>query len=237
MRNLVAFGFSLVLASQAFSAPIPSAPANCADSIAEKNYCAETVVPQGGFPFTVRFFIVVEKEVYPTVEVLLDKYLAFDKWPAYTDTVDSDTIVFNKSVRLADKVNADGAVIARHYYDYKLKSPIGYQKIRGLTYNSRLATPYVGSQGTIEFAAQTVGLQEVPAGEKPLNGAEGVKVQTGAINALDCTGTDLCSDNQWLLIYESSITPSITLLPKVAASSVERGLETVLIGMLFNSVD
>jgi|GEM_PF-3190497 len=237
MRNLVALGFSFVLSGQALSASLPTAPANCADSIAEKNYCAETVVPQGGFPFTLRFFIVVEKEVYPTIEVLLDKYLAFEKWPAYTDTVDSDSIVFNKSVRLTDKVNTDDTVVARHYYDYKLKSPIGYQKIRGVTHNKRLATPYKGAQGTIEFAAQTAGLQEVPVGEKPLNGAEGVRVQTGVINALDCTGTDLCSDNQWLLIYESSITPSITLLPKVAASSVERGLETVLIGMLFNSVE
>ncbi len=244
MKKLIALGFGCFLSSYAMAAEtgpipapaIPTAPADCAASIAEKGFCVETLFPAGGFPFTTRFFVVVEKEVYPTVEVLLDKYLAFDQWPAYTDTVGADTIVFNKSVRLTDATAADGTVIARHYYDYKLKSPIGYQKVRGVTHNRRLALPYTGASATIEFAAQTTGLQEVPAGEKPLNGAEGVKVQTGLINAVDCTANDLCTENQWLLIYESSITPSITLLPKVAASSVEKGLETVLVGMMFNSV-
>jgi hypothetical protein len=215
MKSLIVFGMSCLLSFQAWAdtsageklAPVPKDIAGCVSAIADQRYCVETI---------------------------LDKYLAFDQWPAYTDTVGSDAIVFNNSARLNDLTNNDGSVVARHYYDYKLKTPIGYQKVRGVTYNHRLAKPYAGSEGTIEFVAQTSGPQEVPAGEKPLNGAEGLKLQTGIINAISCTNTELCGEGQWLLVYESSITPAITLLPKVAAASIEKGLVTVLIGMLFN---
>jgi hypothetical protein len=237
MKTWIALGMGCLLtghavAETAKAPPVPKDVAGCVDSIAEKNFCVETEA--SSFPINIRFYIVVDKEAYPTVETLLDKYMAFDQWPAYTDTVGSDSIVFNRSARLADLDAEDGGTIARHYYDYKLKSPIGYQKVRGVTNNHRLAQPYAGAEGTIEFAAQTTGAQEVPSGEKPLNGAEGVKLQTGVINAVACENNTLCSEGQWLLTYESSITPAITLLPKVAAGSIEQGLETVLIGMLFN---
>ncbi len=237
MKTWIAFGMGCLLTGHAFAEtakapPVPKDVAACTAAIADQRFCVETNA--SGFPIDIKFYIVVDKETYPTVELLLDKYMAFDQWPAYTDTVGSDAIVFNRSARLDDLTADDGSTIARHYYDYKLKSPIGYQKVRGVTYNNRLATPYEGAVGTIEFAAQTSGAQEVPSGEKPLNGAEGVKLQTGVINAVDCTDNALCSEGQWLLTYESSITPAITLLPKVAAGSIQAGLETVLVGMLFN---
>jgi hypothetical protein len=237
MKTWIALGMGCLLTGHAFAEtakapPVPKDVAGCVASIEEQRFCVET--DASSFPISIRFYIVVDKEAYPTVETLLDKYMAFDEWPAYTETVGSDTIVFNRSARLDDMTSEDGSTIARHYYDYKLKSPIGYQKVRGVTYNHRLATPYAGSEGTIEFAAQTTGAQEVPSGEKPLNGAEGVKLQTGVINAVACTSNDLCGEGQWLLTYESNITPAITLLPKVAAGSIQQGLETVLVGMLFN---
>jgi hypothetical protein len=237
MKTWIALGMGCLLtghavAETAKAPPVPKDVAGCVASIAEQNFCVETEA--SSFPINIRFYIVVDKEAYPSVETLLDKYMAFDHWPAYTDTVGADTIVFNRSARLSDLSSDDGSTIARHYYDYKLKSPIGYQKVRGVTYNHRLDTPYAGAEGTIEFAAQTTGAQEVPNGEKPLNGAEGVKLQNGVINAVSCENNQLCGEGQWLLTYESSITPAITLLPKVAAGSIEAGLETVLIGMLFN---
>jgi hypothetical protein len=237
MKTWIALGMSCLLAGHAVAEtakapPVPKDVEACVAAIADQRFCVETEA--SGFPINVRFYIVVDKETYPTVETLLDKYLAFDQWPAYTDTVGSDSIVFSRSARLDDLSSEDGTTIARHYYDYKLKSPIGYQKVRGVTYNTRLATPYAGAEGTIEFAAQTSGVQQVPAGEKPLTGAEGVKLQTGVINAVACTDNALCGEGQWLLTYESSITPAITLLPKVAAGSIQQGLETVLVGMLFN---
>jgi hypothetical protein len=135
---------------------------------------------------------------------------------------------------MQDKVDGQGQVLMRQYFDYKLKSPIGYQKIRGITHNQRMIKPYRGAESTTEFVVQTSGVQEVPAGEKPLNGAEGLKLQTGSLNLVSCEGTGLCSDQQWIVIYESTITPAINLLPKVVASSVEKGIADVIVGMLFN---
>jgi hypothetical protein len=213
---------------------IPPIPAGCASSIADQGYCTATVIPSGGFPISIRFFVVVEKDIYPNSKALLDKYLAFSSWPDYVASTASDNIVFSKSVRMKDKTDAQGTVIARHYYEYKLKSPIGYQKVRGVTHNVHLKQPYQGAVSTTEFAAQTSGNQEVPAGEKPLTGAEGLKLQTGSMNMVSCAGTGLCSSDQWLVIYESSITPTINLLPKVVATSVENGIADVIVGMLFN---
>ncbi|WP_141732201.1 hypothetical protein [Oligoflexus tunisiensis] len=213
---------------------VPPIPADCADGIADQGYCTAAVIPSAGFPISILFFVVVEKDVYPNSKALLDKYLAFARWPEYVESTASDNIVFTKSIRMKDKTDAQGKVIARHYYDYKLKSPIGYQKVRGVTHNVHLKQPYQGAVSTTEFIAQTSGTQEVPAGEKPLTGAEGLKLQTGSLNLVSCTGTGLCSSDQWLVIYESSITPAINLLPKVVATSVENGITDVIVGMLFN---
>jgi hypothetical protein len=213
---------------------VPAIPASCTASVEDKGYCTETLIPSGGFPITVRFYVVVDKDNYPTGDDLLDKYLAFDQWPAYAESTGSDSIIFAKSVRMSDKKDAQGRVAMRHYFDYKLKSPIGYQKIRGVTHNYRLAKAHVGAVSTTEFYVQTSGPQDVPAGEKPLNGAEGVRLQTGALNLVSCAGTNLCSNSQWIVIYESTITPAINLLPKVVAQSVEKGVEDIIVGMLFN---
>lgn len=238
MRLWAGFLIGLYACTQAAMAAeqkaIPPIPANCAAGVADKGYCSEAVIPAGGFPFSIRFFVVVEKEVYPTGDELLAKYLAFDQWPAYAASTGSDNLIFTKSLRMGDKVDAQGQPILRQYFDYKLKSPIGYQRIRGITHNEHLKEAYIGAESTTEFVVQTSGPQEVPAGEKPLNGAEGLKLQTGSLNLVSCEGTGLCSDQQWIVIYESTITPAINLLPKVVSASVEKGIADVIVGMLFN---
>lgn len=238
MRLWATFVMGLYASSQAAVATeqktIPPIPANCAAGVADKGYCTEAVIPAAGFPFSIRFFVVVEKDVYPTGDDLLTRYLAFEQWPAYAASTGSDNLIFSKSLRMTDKVDAQGQPILRQYFDYKLKSPIGYQKIRGIMHNQRLKEAYVGAESTTEFVVQTSGPQEVPAGEKPLNGAEGLKLQTGSLNLVSCEGTGLCSDQQWIVIYESTITPAINLLPKVVSASVEKGIADVIVGMLFN---
>lgn len=238
MRLWATFVMGLYASTQAAVAAeqktIPPIPANCAAGVADKGYCTDVVIPAAGFPFSIRFFVVVEKDVYPTGDDLLDKYLAFEQWPAYAASTGSDNLIFAKSLRLTDKADAQGQPILRQYFDYKLKSPIGYQKIRGIMHNQRLKEAYIGAESTTEFVVQTSGPQEVPAGEKPLNGAEGLKLQTGSLNLVSCQGTGLCSDQQWIVIYESTITPAINLLPKVVSASVEKGIADVIVGMLFN---
>jgi len=132
-------------------------------------------------------------------------------------------------------IKQDNETIFRHFYDYRLKSPIGYQNVRGVTFNSRV-TPYAGALASLEFEAQNTGAQEVPAGEKLLVGSEGVKFQTGAVHAVSCAATNFCDDTQWLLVYETKLQPEIDLLPKVAATSIQAGIEALLVGMLFNDV-
>lgn len=214
---------------------IPPLPAQCAVDVAEKGYCVETSFTDNSFPFTIRYFVVVDKDVYPSSKELLDKYLAFDQYDAYVKTTGNENIVIAKSQSLPQKVNDQGSPILRQYFDYKIKTPLGYLKIRHTTNNETLAVPYEGAVSTTEFAVPMTGAQDVPDGEKALNGAEGLKFQTGSVSTVPCGGRPICSDSQWIVVYETTITPAVNILPKVAASSVEKGITDVIVGMLFNS--
>jgi hypothetical protein len=233
MKLAIALGLGL-LSSTLMAKELPQAPASCADDVAQIGYCSKVTAPTFRGPIDIQFFVVVDKATFPTVESVLDRYLSFDNWPAYSQSTDTDALLFNKSVRMSD-MQKDAETIFRHYYDYRIKSPIGYQKVRGVTYNTRV-TPYIGALASLEFVAQNSGPQEIPAGEKPLVGTEGVKFQTGAVHAASCEGLSFCDDSQWLLVYETNLQPEIDLLPKVAATSIQAGIEALLIGMLFNDV-
>ena len=78
------------------------------------------------------------------------------------------------------------------------------------------------------------GLQTVPAGENPLQGAEGLKYQSGQVHSVNCAeqSRDYCLPSQRLLIYEIEATPSIDILPKVAANAMQAAIEAILIGMV-----
>ncbi len=216
------------------AAVIPSPPPSCAEEVAQKGFCTETLFTNNAFPFTIRFFAVVDKAVYPNVDSLLAKYFAFGNWPDYVKSTGNDNIIYLSSQSMPDKEGAQGSKIVRHYFDYKIRSPIGFQHIRGVTHNTLLKVAHEGAVSTTEFEVQTTGEQEVPKGEKPLVGAEGLKLQYGSVSTISCEGQTICGPEQWLVLYESTITPAVNLLPKSAAAAVEKGITDVIVGMLFN---
>ncbi len=214
---------------------LPTPPASCAADIAAVGYCSTADAPPFKGAVDLRFFVVIDKASFATVDDVLNRYLSFNTWPAFAESTGTEDLVFTKSIRMPT-VQVNGTTVYRHYYDYKLKSPIGYQKVRGVTFNSKVAA-YPGALASVEFAAQIQGPQAVPAGEKPLNGVEGVQLQVGSVHAVDCDGRfDFCGNNQYLLMYESKIQPDIDLLPKVAAASISKGIEALLVGMWFNNI-
>lgn len=236
MKIALSLGLSLFASSLLQAKTLPTPPANCAADIAALGFCSSSDAPPFKGAVDIRFFVVVDKASYPAVDDLLNRYLSFSSWPAFSESTGTDDLLFTKSVRMPT-ITVNGAKVYRHYYDYKLKSPIGYQKVRGVTFNSKV-TPYPGALASVEFTAQNSGPQAVPAGEKALNGSEGVQFQTGSVHALDCDSRfDFCGSDQYLLMYETKVQPDIDLLPKVAAGSIAKGIEALLVGMLFNGID
>ncbi len=235
MQRVIALSLAL-MSGMASAKNLPAIPADCAKSVAEVGYCSAVQAPTFKGPIDMQFFVVVDKSSYPTVDSIINRYLAFDYWPEFSKSTDSDALLFNKSARMAS-FDKDQTTIYPHYYDYKMKSPIGYIKVRGVTHNY-FVPAVTGAVRTLEFVAQANGPQTVPAGEKPLNGLEGVKFQTGAVHAVDCSSNPVafCSADQFLLVYETNVQPDIDLLPKVAAASIQAGIESLLVGMLFNDV-
>ena len=65
-----------------------------------------------------------------------------------------------------------------------------------------------------------------------------MQFQTGSVHAVDCASGSyaFCSEEQFLLIYETNLQPDIDILPKVAAASIQSAIEALLVGMLFNDV-
>jgi hypothetical protein len=207
------------------------APSNCGDDLVVQQYCSDYTagILSGGVE--VSFFAVVDKADYPTIDSLLAKYTDFAKWPDYVAATGRTAIIFNQSLKLESlPASQTSNEVLRHYADYKIDSPLGYQDVRVVTHNVTV-DPYEGALGSVEFEVQTEGMQDLPVDVAPLEGAVGVKSQTGNVHVVDCAKSDLCTDERYLLIYQSKIVPEIDLLPKLAAGPISEGIESILIGM------
>lgn len=235
MKNF-AFALALSLPTLGLAAKsLPNVPANCLQDIQMNGYCADFDAPIFMGPVNIRFFIVVDKADYPTVDSAIARYMDFASWPEFVMDSGRSNIEFHSSSVLSP-IPAVGSrpEIIRHYANYRLKAPIvGWQDVRVVTHNYKVA-PYQNALASLEFEVQNRGAQQVPVGESPLMGSEGVKSQTGSVHAVDCKLSNLCNDNQHLLIYHSKISPDIDILPKVAAGAIQEGVEAIIVGMFFS---
>ncbi len=237
MKALLTTGLGLFLGVASLSSAmaedkqLPVAPDGCLRDIVTLGYCSSFEAPVFRGPIKVNFFAVVPADQFADIDTIVKRYTGFDKWPAYVLASGSDAVVFNQSATLAPlPATEESPEILRHYADYRIDSPIGYQDVRVVTHNFEVA-PYANALASLEFEVQTTGPQEVPADAPNLDGSEGVKEQTGSVHVVDCVNTDLCGEQELLLIYESTILPEIDLLPRVAAESILQGIESILIGM------
>ena len=237
MKALLTTGLGLILGASSFTAAmaqsksLPVAPDGCVRDIVTFGYCSSFDAPLFRGPIDVNFFAVIPADQFADMDAIIGRYTSFEKWPDFVLASGSDAVVFNQSATLASlPATEDSPEILRHYADYRIASPIGYQDVRVLTHNFMVA-PYEGALASLEFTVQNSGPQDVPTDAPALNGSEGVKEQTGSVHIVDCADSDLCTDDQLLLIYESRILPEIDLLPRVAAESILQGIESILIGM------
>jgi hypothetical protein len=231
MKTLGLLAILIFLASSISADDLMPIPANCAKEISLHGYCSKSYAPIFKGPVNISFFIIVDKAVFPSVEKLYYRYISFDSWGDFADSSGKGTVKFRTTTSLAPIESENHETIHRHYFDYKLSTPIGWRDVRGLSHNKKIK-PRPGAVFSMEFKVQNKGPQEVPAGAEPLNGAEGLKAQTGYIHILECSGQTICEQNQWLIIYESTITPSMDIFPKIAARSIKGGIEAILLGML-----
>jgi len=231
MKHLFGFSMGLLLSASAVAQTLPVAPTGCARDLAQRSFCSGFEAPPLRGPLTVKFFAVVDKASYPNVESILERYTDFESWPDYVAATGRTDVIF-KTSKVLQPLPATGTrgEVMRHYADYRIDSVIGFQNVRAVTHNFSVPA-YKGALSSIEFVAQSSGPQEVPPGEPALNGSVGVQKQTGSVHAVDCDNSALCSGDQYLLIYESTVTPDIDLLPSLAARSITRGVESILIGM------
>lgn len=231
MKHLIGWTLGLAVSASAAAQTLPTAPSGCARDLAMRSYCSSFDAPPLRGPINVKLFAVVDKADYTSVDGVIKRYTDFERWPAYVDATGRTDIVFNTSKVLKPLPATSGsAEVLRHYANYRIDSVIGYQDVRVVTHNS-VVKAYTGALASLEFVAQNKGTQEVPTGEPALNGSVGVQSQTGSVHVVDCASSELCSADQYLLIYQSTVTPDIDLLPNLAARSISRGVESLLIGM------
>ncbi|SMF76599.1 hypothetical protein [Pseudobacteriovorax antillogorgiicola] len=230
---MMALGLSV--STLGFAKALPEAPADCLDSIQLKGFCSDFSAPPLVGSVKIKFFVAAEKSDFPTVDSATSRYLDFVAWPGYALASGTDNLEFNQSAVLAPiPAQGDQAEILRHYADYRIAAPIvGWQNVRVLTHNTVVKT-YDGALASLEFVVQNQGPQEVPAGAAELDGSEGVKDQIGSVHVVDCSTSELCTSNQHLLIYESTVTPDINILPTIAGKAIQDGIEGIMIGMFLN---
>ena len=239
MKILLTTVAGLFMASSAAAKSLPELPKGCAQDIAVKGFCSgfsTSGVTSGSVTATI--FAVVDTASYPDAQSLYERYVDFDQWPDFAANSGSPDIIFNASVRMPSETDGNGNEVIKHYFDYEINSPIGFQKVRAVS-DYRLVDAYDGASLSLEFDVRTQGPQSVPAGVEPLTGAVGVKSQTGVVHAIDCSTTELCGEGQIMIAYYSEVRPAIDLLPSLAGPAITAGSEAILIGMFLvdDSVD
>lgn len=236
MKNIT-LALALSLPALSLSAKsLPDVPKDCLEDIQLKGFCADSEAPIFKGPVKVKFFIVVDKSTYPTIDSAVARYADFPAWPDYVAASGKTNVEFNTSVTLAPLPAKDGQPeIMRHYSNYRMKAPVvGWQDVRSVIHNY-IVPAYDGALASLEFEVQNEGTQEVPVGEEPLEGSIGVSAQTGSVHVLSCEASELCSKDQQLLVYASTITPDIDILPSVAAGAILEAVEGIIIGMFLDT--
>ena len=222
MRIASCIAAAFVLTTALFGKSVPSVSSECADAIAEEDFCSKTTAPLIMGPVDVEMFVVVSKEYYPTVESVLEKYLRFSDWPAYVELSGMGVPTFATSEdRGLKTIQKDGKAVEVqvHYADYTSPAPppVISHRVAGEFYYEKVPA-YDGALISMEFSLQP--------------GGKGLEKQSGSIHAIDCNTVSACEDNQWLLYYQTSVRSNIDILPRLAAPSVLAPIESIVIGML-----
>jgi hypothetical protein len=239
MKKLITTVAGLMIATSASAKSLPEMPAGCAQDIAVKGFCSgfsTSGVTSGSVTATI--FAVIDAARFPDAQSLYERYVDFDQWGDFAANSGSPDVFFNASKRMPSEKDENGKEVIKHYFSYEINSPIGFQKVRAVS-DYRLVDAYEGAELSLEFVVNTQGQQTVPAGEEPLNGAVGVKSQTGVVHAISCSTTELCGEGEIMIAYNSEVRPAIDLLPSLAGPAITAGSEAILIGMFLvdDSID
>lgn len=229
MTKLFIFAL-LILSTSVLANTLPEIPSDCFD---EDVYCTRAKVIRkvvGGESrkvINVKVFAVVSFDDYESVDELMDLFFDFNSWDEYAANEGSGRILFNgqTSSQHMGYEMINGFEVAKHYAHYRIKSPIGYIKVRAMGYYW-MVNPYEGAVVSAEFHNQTTGVYEIP-GEDTLYGGEGFKYTAGDFHVT------MDEDNEeYFIIFNADVVPSISILPSVAKKPILGGFESLLKGML-----
>lgn len=180
----------------------------------------------------VEAYLFVQKDLFPTEQDVLDRYLAFENWPQYVQESPEESITEFRASQLISKTDLpDGSIEAVHYFDYVTKTPVILPSLHvtgTATYNL-WAEPLSGAVLSASFqSTKTWGdpweLVTPTAETGPY--ANGIRGQDANFHVVD-----LEAEGLFLVVYRTRIRLNITLLPSVASSYVEGSLRDILFGM------
>ena len=129
MKNILALTLTL-LSGAAAAKELPPIPSNCAESVADLGYCSAIHAPTFKGPISMEFYVAVDKATYPPVASFILRYLAFVYWPVFSKSTSTEALLFSKSIAMPSFSDKQETTIHPHYYDYRIKTPIGYIKVR-----------------------------------------------------------------------------------------------------------
>lgn len=220
LKSVALVGFSVMCAGNIASAEVPQMPASCNG---DRTLCSSSSVVGDGF-VAIRIGVKVPKTRVRTPADFMAKYFDFGKWPAYAQG--SDNLKYALSVELSP-IQEHGKVIRRQYSNYSVKSPwpINRTQVRAVSLFEVIQSPGPDVLTAISFKIIREGRVDVPAGEKPLEGAEGLKDQFGTLKLYDLDA------GHWLAFLELNSKPAISILPSLAAPYIENATLDLIRGM------
>lgn len=227
--GLASMGF---LASSAGAATI-NVPDSCFPDILDTGICVTGEEPQDepGSQDVVAY-VLLYKSDFPTIEAAIDQFFDWGNWQAYYDKADFKKTSVVSSIKMLplDTTDKNGAPVRylRNYFHFSTKVPIiGNQYVRGISLYQDI------SQGGIRSFQYHLaqGAMEVPPGENPLDGSEGLAKQEGLLQFMECDQFDFCTDEEIMVHYKMRLRHKIPIMAGYAVQFAKEQVNALMTGM------
>ena len=172
-------------------------------------------------------YVIVEKELYPTVDDTMEQFLSFDNWvDGCSSDCDNSVIKMNSSQTISMDRSDESITFAEQYMDFEALVKDGVINLgwhRMVTYTRYWGIqPLEGQLRTVFFAVD--GDLNAPPEYQP---SEGMKYQIGMANVADY------NEDYWLVTYTHDIRITKDIMPNIGAKILNKVLFNIM-GAVFD---
>jgi len=233
-KTILGIFLGLLLSSHALTQSL--IPESCEGQIDEDGLCFVTRAGPFIGPFEIDLYYLIFKKDGESVEDLVEKFLAFDKWPIYIENSGSLDLKMPVAVTLSDVVSTEPGFSQRTIVTYSetiAKGPaiMGHKMEVKAALRYRSLQSSGSAHASFEYELLKSGDFILPGNLGVYQGPQGLKEQIGRVTFYDSEACEVCEDGEVLMVYNLKMESNPSLLPRLGASYTRDNLELIFSGM------